>query len=359
MEGRRVRNRVNYYRLPPEGVEEAPDFVDSEKAPPKRAADDLDDATPPWKRPAVRKTVDRGFFQRRSSLAQQPVVSAPSHCLLSHANQVQDAGDSADGEQDGLQTMSEEQQIALAIQLSLDEQARVDDALLSDTDDDDDDDEKRLQLAISRSLDNDDSASWNGFSTDDEGDTTGPSEAETDIDGDADTSHEGEAIGPGEAESNDDDDDDGESPQPTITARRGKASWKGKVRIPEYHERVCRTLSLPSLHDTSATTADVLRDIGLVLPQLLPSDASIAWLLQRNPGPFPSQAVPQYDKSEAEDWPKVSPKLDQVWREQANGEPRPLGSLYLDRGMLVKPQGDMEDPIIIMTSYPSYDTSQL
>jgi hypothetical protein len=110
------------------------------------------------------------------------------------------------------------------------------------------------------------------------------------------------------------------------------------------------------LHDTQATTADVLRDVGLILPQLLPSVASIAGLMKRrNMGQYPPRAVPQFLRA-FNNGPKVSARLDDVWRAQVDGEPRPLGKLVLQPSILVKPQGNMQDPIILLTSYASFDT---
>jgi len=63
-------------------------------------------------------------------------------------------------------------------------------------------------------------------------------------------------------------------------------------------EQACSRLTLDALRNTKATADDVLRDVGIVFSQLLPSDPAIADLIRRmTAAPFPPRAVPRYAKN--------------------------------------------------------------
>jgi hypothetical protein len=200
--------------------------------------------------------------------------------------------------------------------------------------------------------DDDDSMSWTEFS-----DTAAEDSADDrdDLGSSAEAGDDDQ-----EAAANDDDcDSDRDSSMCGSPPRRIKEAGKALQNVSAYRSSVCSKLSLRSLCNTRTSTKDVLKDIGMVHPQLLPSEPAIAELLRwKNARPFPSQAVPQYEKSPA-NFPTVSPRLDQVWNRRVAGEPRPPGEFDLDPAMLVKPHGNMADPIILMTSFPRYDTSRL
>ena len=119
------------------------------------------------------------------------------------------------------------------------------------------------------------------------------------------------------------------------------------------------------LFSTKPTSTEILAIVARIVPQLSPSSPEIICLRQditESLRKAPSLRLPRLEQSPST-WPSTTPIMDSLWKKAVEAEKAiaASASLTLPAGvdmreeLLVKPFGSLDDPLLVLTSYPTLD----
>ncbi|CAO2656299.1 Nn.00g051020.m01.CDS01 [Neocucurbitaria sp. VM-36] len=123
-------------------------------------------------------------------------------------------------------------------------------------------------------------------------------------------------------------------------------------------------LSNEELFSTTMSGTKILELVSKIIPALSPSESSIRrlrWEIQTQLANAPKMRLPALSNAPTT-WPSTNPDMDSLWQEGVDGEQKVVAlGLAIPQGLdmrpayLVKPFGSFDDPLLVLSSYPTAD----
>jgi len=148
--------------------------------------------------------------------------------------------------------------------------------------------------------------------------------------------------------------------------RPTKNDFDGEEETAYKSSLVQSDFSIPDsrLFDIYATTEDVINDVSRFAPGLSPQNENIAafvQLVKEQVRTAPPLYIPVHQENQTT-WPSINPTMDSMWQGSVEGERQlhlpknelPIG-FTMEPESLVKPFGSLDDPLLVVSSYPTND----